>query len=203
VVQVLFAGGYDVDLVPLDAAGLAVLGDPEVAGEVMGPGARVIRDDDGRLGPVAAAATAPAPLALPDRETWDHVTQTFLYQGPWAVKRLRRGERWRAWDDTARYMRHRLLRMLEWQAVARGRPGVFPEARKLEAWLPADVAARLPVTFAGYDDAQLAAALPALVALFGEAAREVAAATGFPYPADAEREISAWMAARLEGFPPA
>ena len=65
VVQVLFAGGYDVDLVPIDAAGLEVLRDPAVAGEVMGPGARVLRDDDGRLGPVAAGAAAPSPPPSP------------------------------------------------------------------------------------------------------------------------------------------
>ena len=197
VVQVLFAGGYDVDLVPMDATGLAVLGDPAVAGEVMGPGARVLRDDDGRLETVAAGAAPPAATRLPDRAAWDHVTATFLYQAAWATKRLRRGERWRAWDDTAGYMRARLLRMLEWLAVARGVPGVFPEARKQETWLPTDVAARLPATFAGYDDDALADALPALVSLFGDAGREVAAATGFPYPEAAEREIRDWMAARL------
>jgi aminoglycoside 6-adenylyltransferase len=197
VAQVLFDGGYDVDLVPIDAAGLAVLADPAVAGAVIGPGARVVRDEDGRLGAVAAAAVASPGVEPPEPAMFEHDVATFLYQVAWATKRLRRGERWRAWDDTAGYLRVRLLRMLEWQALARAVPGVFPDARRIEHWLPADVARRLPATFARPDAGELADAIPALLALYTDAAREVADASGFRYPAEAEASVGAWVRARL------
>lgn len=197
VVQVLFAGGYDVDLVPLDGDGLSVLELPEVRDAVVGAGARIVRPGSSRLEALAAAGATPAGVEPPSEAAFRFTVDTFLYQVAWATKRLRRGERWRAWDDHADYLRKRHLAMLEWQALARGTPGVFPDGRKLERWVDAPTAEALPGTFAGYDDASLAAALPRLFDAFTGAAREVAAAYGLSYPADAEREIRAWVSARL------
>ena len=195
VVQVVFAGGYDADLIPVDARGLAALADPDVAAEVFGHGARVVFDRAG-VAPPIPTTTRPA-VTLPDAAAFDQVVSTWLFQLVWATKRLRRGELWRAHDDIDDYLRDRLLTMLEWHALTRGVSEVFPDARRLERWLPADVAADLPETFARYDPASIAEALRRSHALFRRMALEVAERVGFAYPVDADAAIAAWMEARL------
>jgi aminoglycoside 6-adenylyltransferase len=202
VVQVLFAGGYDADLIPVDRNGLTALRIPKVAGEIFGHGARLVCDRvaafDGLLDDTAAfPATTPSAIQPPTREEFAHAVSTFLYQTVWATKRLRRGERWRAHDDVDDYMRDLLLRMIEWHAMARGQEGVYPESRRLEQWIPDDVAAELPATFARYDNASIAKALVRGHALFSRLAREVADHRHLVYPEAEDAAIEAWVRERL------
>jgi aminoglycoside 6-adenylyltransferase len=205
VVQVLFAGGYDADLIPVDRELLAAFEVPEVAAEVFGHGARVVVDRIDAFGALTKGTgtfpvTADSGVRPPSGEDFTTTVATFLYQTVWATKRLLRGERWRAHDDVDDYMRDRLLTMLEWHALARGVVGVFPESRKLEAWTPPDVAAELPATFARYDDASIAEALVRGHALFRRLAREVADRWGFDYPDAVDAEIERWVEDRLAEF---
>lgn len=202
VVQVLFAGGYDVDLIPVDRELLAAFEVPEVAAEVFGHGARVVVDRIDAFGSLTNGTgifpvTTAAGVQPPSSDQFARTVNTFLYQTVWATKRLLRGERWRAHDDVDDYMRDRLLTMLEWHALARGVLGVFPESRKLEVWTPPDVAAELPATFARYDDASIAEALVRGHALFRRLAREVADRWGFDYPDAVDAEIERWVEDRL------
>lgn len=196
VVQVLFAGGYDIDIIPFGRDQLATLRDPDVAPVVFGGGARVLVDREASLGWVSGVGNPPPPAA-PTREAFDHVVAVFLHQTAWATKRLRRGELWRAHDDVDDFMRDRLLTMLEWHALARGVPGVAPESRRLERWLPADVAAELPGTFATFDARSIAVSLVRSLRLFGRIGREVAVRYGYAYPEDAHRALRAWLVERL------
>lgn len=196
VVQVLFAGGYDADIIPFARDQIAALREPGIAAGVFGGGARVIVDREGALGWVSDVGDPPPPAA-PTREAFDHVVAVFLHQTVWATKRLRRGELWRAHDDVDDFMRDRLLTMLEWHAIARGVAGVAPESRRLERWLPADVAAELPGTFATFDAGSIAVSLVRSLRLFGRVAREVAGRYGYAYPDDADRTIGAWVTERL------
>ena len=202
VVQVLFAGGYDVDLIPVTRENLAVLGNPDVTSELFGHGFRVVFDRIGAFDGLTDAnsgvpVTTDSGVRPPSAKAFEETVATFLYQTVWATKRLLRGERWRAHDDVDDYMRDRLLTMLEWHALSLGVEGVFPESRKLEAWIPPRVAAELPATFAQYDDASIAQALIRGHALFRQLAREVASRWDFAYPDDADTEIDAWVRARL------
>ena len=202
VVQVMFAGGYDADLIPVDRSGLAALKVPEVAAEVFGHGARVVCDRVGALdglldNKAAHPATTPSPVLPPTSAEFTHTVATFLYQTVWATKRLRRGERWRAHDDVDDYMRDLLLRMIEWHALARGQRGVYPESRRLEQWIPGDVAAELPATFAQYDDASIAEALVNGHTLFRRLGREVADRAHLAYPEAEDAAIEAWVRERL------
>jgi aminoglycoside 6-adenylyltransferase len=196
VVQALFAGGYDADLIPVDRSTLPVLLDPDVASEVFGAGVEVLFDRDGRLAALTNASDPPG-VRPPTAEAFDAVVSTFLYQTVWATKRLRRGELWRAHDDTDDYMRDRMLTMIEWHALARRRDGVFPESRKLERWVPDDVAAELPPTFARYEASSIAQALVLGLRLFRRLALEVADANGLIYPTDADAAIESWVLERL------
>jgi len=197
VVQALFAGGYDADLIPVDRGGLPILLDPEVAREAFGAGVEVLFDRAGLLGALAGTADPPA-IAPPTAQSFDEVVSTFLYQTVWATKRLRRGELWRAHDDVDDYMRDRLLTMIEWHALVRGREGVFPESRKLERWVPPDVAAELPGTFAQYEGASIAEAIILGLHLFRRLSVEVATAYDLTYPASSDRAIEEWVVARLQ-----
>ena len=94
-------------------------------------------------------------------------------------------------------MRDRLLTMLEWHALARGVTGVAPESRRLERWLPPDVATELPGTFATFDAGSIAVSLVRSLRLFERLAREVAGRHEFEYPEDADRAIDAWVAERI------
>ena len=198
VVQVLFAGGYDADLIPIDRTLLEVFEDPEVASEVFGHGASVVVDRSGVFDALTdgigafppATATAVLP---PTPDEFERTVADFLYQTVWATKRLLRGERWRAHDDVDDYMRDRMLRMLEWHALARGVDVVFPESRRLEQWVPLDVEADLPATFARYADDSIADALIHSQALFRRIAREVADRWELPYPDAADAEIEVWV----------
>jgi aminoglycoside 6-adenylyltransferase len=206
VVQVLFTGGYDVDLIPITRKHLAVIRNPDVAAELFGHGFRVVFDRIGAFDGLTEAdggvpAVTDSGVRPPSAKAFEEVVATFLYQTVWATKRLLRGERWRAHDDVDDYMRDRLLTMLEWHALSLGVDGVFPESRKLEAWIPPRVAAELPATFAQYEDASIAQALIRGHGLFRQLAREVAARSDFTYPEDADAEIEAWVRARLAESP--
>ena len=202
VVQVLFAGGYDADLIPIDRQSLEVFEHPDVAAEVFGHGSRVLVD---RIGAHDLFTNAPGDLQAsvapavrpPRREEFEETVAIFLYQTVWATKRLRRGERWRAHDDVDDYMRDRLLRMIEWHALARGIEGVYPESRRLEHWVPPDVADELPATFARYDDHSIGEALIRGQALFRRLAHEVADRWAFAYPDAADAAIERWVRDRL------
>lgn len=196
VVQVLFVGGYDADLVPLGSEQLLALRDPAVAEEVFGAGARVVVDHVGALSWVTEVGD-PAPVAAPSREAFDHVVSVFLHQTVWAVKRLRRGELWRAHDDIDDFMRDRLRTMLEWHALARGSGDVSPDGRRLERWLPSDLASELPATFATYDPRSIAEALIRSQGLFARLGREVADRYGFAYPEATDAAVAEWVDRRL------
>ena len=205
VVQVLYAGGYDVDLIPVDRELLKVFEVPEVAAEVFGHGAQVVIDRIDALRPLtngtgAFPSETGSGIRPPRSDEFSKTVATFLYQTVWATKRLLRGERWRAHDDVDDYMRDRLLTMLEWHALARGVEGVFPESRKFEVWIPPDVAAELPATFARYEDGSIADALVRGHALFRRLAREVADRWGFDYPDAVDTEIEGWVRDRLSSF---
>jgi aminoglycoside 6-adenylyltransferase len=202
VVQVLFVGGYDVDLIPIDREHLVALEAPDVSAELFGHGARVVIDRIGAFDALApttdtGSVSAGSGVSPPSAEEFEAVVGTFLYQTVWATKRLFRGERWRAHDDVDDYMRDRLLRMVEWHALAVGVEGVFPESRRLEVWVPPEVASQLPPTFARYDDLSIAQALVRGQALFRQLAREVAGRWGFAYPEAADLAIDHWVRDRL------
>ena len=141
VVQVLFAGGYDVDLIPVTRENLGVIRNPDVTAELFGHGFRIVFDRIGAFDGLTDAnggvpVAADSGVRPPSAKAFEGTVATFLYQTVWATKRLLRGERWRAHDDVDDYMRDRFLTMLEWHALSLGVDDIFPESRKLEAMDP-------------------------------------------------------------------
>lgn len=196
--QVLYAPGHDVDWVPVTWAMLERIPD-EAWDDIAGAGARVIKDPSGRLAAAVARGRVGGQAAAPPTEaafTW--MVDDFLYQTVWAVKRLLRGELWRAKDDVDHYLKQHLLTMLAWHALALDPDAmVHPEGRRLDRWADPTALGRLPDAFARYEVADVARAAGENLALFGDLAKVVARHHGWGYPADRELDIERWVTARL------
>lgn len=196
--QVLFDGGLDFDIVPIEAGTLAErLADPGIAFALTGGyggGLRIVLDKDGELAEADLRAQTPSDDgAAVTRHTFDFVVGDFLFQVVWAAKHLRRGELWAAKDDVDCYMKADLVRLLEWEALTRGEgERVRSGGRYLEKWTTPEILDRLPGTFPGYDARQVADALLALMDLFGDVGERVAARLGFEYPQTGHRRIRSW-----------
>jgi aminoglycoside 6-adenylyltransferase len=195
--QALFAGGYDADLVVVDAATLeGVVAIPEAASAVFGHGVRVVFDRTGVLAPLAAIPGAPD-VTLPSAEAFADLVGQVRYQLVWAAKRVRRGELWRVVDDVDGYLARRLLTLVEWAAVGEGRAGVFPDGRRFERWATTSEVDAVGVTRTTYDAADAARAILELQRVSEWAAARVATAYGFELePAD---DLRPWLEARLAG----
>jgi aminoglycoside 6-adenylyltransferase len=203
--QVLFAGGYDVDIAPLPAGDMAALfADPGVA-DVVGRGMRILVDKDGEMVSLSPAAPAAVrPPATQDRYTW--TVADFLFQCVWATKHLCRGELWLAKDDVDGYMKQRLLSMIEWQALETGRDvatwaGATSGGRLLERWADPSVLADLPAAFARFDGEDIGRALLVMMSLFRRVSEQVAGLSGFSYPTEAHDAIEQFVRSHLDGQP--
>jgi aminoglycoside 6-adenylyltransferase len=159
-------------------------------------GYRALLDKDGlAAGLPAPTRTAHIPPRTSERE-YLALVEEFWWETTYVAKNL-----WR--DDllNARYsldvvMRYELLlRALEWRVeIDRGwswKPGVV--GRGLKRHLPADLWTALEATYAGADIAENWRALFATTALFRRAASEVGAALGYAYPADLDRDVTAYL----------
>ncbi len=189
--RVLFEPDLDVDFVPLPTSILEGLErmDPRVAArQIAGEpgftrGHLVILDKDGSLRKLDSLPKSRPPRELPTKREFDDAIDEFLYLALWTVRKLRRGELWVAKMSLDFRMKYSLLRMLEWQAVARdvGRD-TWHGGRFLEKWADPATVAHLEGTFATYDQADVGRALAASLELFGNLALDVAALARLEYP---------------------
>jgi aminoglycoside 6-adenylyltransferase len=112
-----------------------------------------------------------APEPLPTEAELDQLCDDLWYHGLWTAKKLRRGELWAALECLDSYLRYRLLALLRLRARLDGR-SPWHGVRFAEQWVgePRDVIAS---TFAGYDEADVADALWALLDLAGRLEAEL------------------------------
>jgi aminoglycoside 6-adenylyltransferase len=203
--QILFEGALDFDMVPMEAGTLGErIKDPAIAFALGGGfrgGFRPLVDKDGEI----------AALDLPERPAvtalqvtasdFDFVVNDFLFQVVWACKHLRRGEVWAAKDDVDSYMKGDLVRMIEWDALARDptRP-TRGGGRYLEEWADPAILARLAPTFATYHPASVATALLELMEVFKDVAEGVARRLNLEYPASSHQQVLGWARDCLRPF---
>jgi aminoglycoside 6-adenylyltransferase len=200
--QVMFAGALDCDIIPMAAGGLQSVLDSEPAvALVLGDGWRAIVDKDGELGSLRVPMSSAPASGIVTESDYLWAISDFLYQAVWTTKHLRRGELWLPKDDVDSYMKGRLLSMIEWHARARGRDvttwGETSGGRLLELWADPRVLEALGTAFARYDPADVARALLETMRLFRWVAEEVAAETGYRYPAETHDTIEAWVRGSL------
>jgi aminoglycoside 6-adenylyltransferase len=194
--RVLFTSGLDVDVTVLTPSVLdAAMTIPEVA-DVRRRGFRVLVDKDEivtrterDLAPLAALE-----LKLPTAVEFEHATSDFWYHTVWAAKKLARGERWVATRSVNCYLSELLLRALEWQARLVAERDTWHQGRFLERWAEPTAVIQLRDAFAPYEDDGVQRALAASMDLFRNLTVEIAHRLHFPYPADADRFASEYVA---------
>jgi aminoglycoside 6-adenylyltransferase len=202
--RVLFEGMLDVDfaIIPMRKAQQLLQGGvpPEIAAQtsnVFGRGMRVILDKDGiaaKLRMIVSSIETPAP-SPPTQHEFLEVVNDFLYHAVFTAKHLRRGELW--WTVTCLncYMQRLLLRMMEWHAHATHgwNYDTWFRGRFLEEWVHPQALKGLRGAFAHYDEDDIKRALLAAMDLFRWIAVETADELSYPYPGEADEQITKWI----------
>lgn len=204
--RVLFEGGYDFDLVfvPDNLSG-RLLQTPDIAG-VIKRGIRILVDKDRVMSRITLPVGGRRPYQPPTQAQFTTLVNDFWYHAVWATKKLRRGELWMAIMACDSYMKNLLLQMLEWHthAVSPSNNDTWFSGRFVEQWADANAVAALGEAFAHYTPQDIARALLATMALFRRVATETAAQLTYPYPYQADTDVSLWVEATLADLiPPA
>ncbi len=163
-------------------------------------GVRVLLDKDGMAAHLALVTTETVPLRPPTPKEFLEVSNDFWYHAVWTVKKLRRGELWVAKSCGDVYMKHLLLRMIEWHARADNGwdYDTWHGGRFLEQWADPRAMPGLRQAFAHYDENDVGRALLATMDLFRWLATETARQLGYPYPAEAEEQVTELVKTCLE-----
>ena len=196
--RVLYAGGLDVDFVPVTPSALddRLAVDEGEAASVLARGYAVVYDEidlERRLADRLADHESPTETdGLPTEAAFRERVHDFLYHALWSAKKLARGETWTAKGCVDGYLKWRcLLPMVEWHAAGVNGVGeTWHEGRFLESWADERVLTDLRGSFADYDPAGVERGLLATVDLFRWVARETAEALGYDYPAEADERVS-------------
>jgi aminoglycoside 6-adenylyltransferase len=209
-VSVLFAGGFEVDFVPLAAWQMKLvywaMARPALSGLypavlrqgiantrlIVRPGYQVILGDSAWTRRLAALAV-PWPDRQVSADDFLHHNRAFWRHAVWVQKKICRGEVRAALRWNQREVMEHLLALLEEEARLAGR-AARPEARKAEQWLDDRRLAQTGIPVAP-DQRALARALLAEMALFEEVSRSVAQSRGFALPDDAA--VAAWLRSEL------
>lgn len=193
--RLLFAGGIDVDLIPLPVAAAQQFieqGLPEEVADVIRRGAQIVLDKDGLLQRMTTLVGAPPTKQPPSPEAFGNLVNDFWYHAVWASKKLRRGELWTAKLACDGYMKRLLLTMLQWQAhTTHGwQSDTWHNGRFLEQWGDPHAVAALADAFAHYNEADVRRALFATMDVFRRLATETAERLGYVYPQQADTQVT-------------
>lgn len=185
--RVLFAGGLDVDLVPLPVADLhAMLEEdlPPNMADMISRGVRFLVDKDDFEPRLRAKEITPPAYVPPEEAEFLNAVNDFWYHTVWTGKHVRRGELWWGKSCCDSYLKHLLHQMLTWHAHVTQPDEVdtWMRGRFLEEWADARAVAALPEIFAHYDEDDVWRALLATMELFHWLAVETATALGYSYP---------------------
>jgi hypothetical protein len=87
--------------------------------------------------------------------------------------------------------------MIEWHTLAGHdwKHDVWFRGRFLEDWATPETVKRLRETFAHYEEADIKCALLATIDLFRTLGTETATKLNYPYPAEADKNVTKWIRA--------
>ena len=202
--RVLFEGGLDVDFSIIPYAKVEQMihhGFPPEVAEVFRRGRRVLLDRADLAARLNQLSTERAPASSPTQSEFLEAINDFWYHAVWTAKKLRRGELWTATTCCDGYMKHLLLKGMEWHAQVLNGPDydTWHDGRFLERWADRRALERLRSAFAHYDEDDIEHALVATMDLFRWLARETAEGLGFPYPAYADERATELVNTFLSG----
>lgn len=203
--RVVFAGGLDVDFIPVPVEAARIFAErgwpPEIE-MVFRRGVHTVLDKDG-LAALLTTVPASMPAApVPSEREFTELLNDLWYHVVWTTKKLRRGELWTALECLDGYLQWRLLALIRWHARATHGPDyeTWHAGRFIESWADPRAAAGLREVFARYDAQDVARALLALLALTHTLGTETAARLGYAYPAEGEAASTAWVREALAGL---
>ncbi|WP_378733501.1 aminoglycoside 6-adenylyltransferase [Nocardia brasiliensis] len=187
---VFFEGGVKVDFQVVSVDRLAEMVEDGLD-ELHERGYQVLFDREGMAARLPVAGGSAPVAELPDQEEFRAHCAEFWFEIAHLPRYSARGELWvvksRDWET-----KELLLTMIEWHALARHGSGhdVWHGGTKMREWAAPGVWERVERIFAIGDPLRQA---QATADLFGELAREVAAACGLDYPEDAEKAIRPYL----------
>lgn len=195
---VMYRGGYTVDYVLTPAAGLENLSANPMPISIFQRGAHIWVDKDGLAAGILSAQAA-LPLSAPpliDEASFINECRKFWYVSLYLSKQLRRGDL-TMFSLRFSELRHLVLALIELHARTVVRPAIAPwhMGRYMEEWADKRAQEAWPRLFPSFDLQACATALHTVMDLFALLTREIAAALGYPYPADVEFETRAAVAA--------
>lgn len=201
-ILVVFNGGEKVDFSIFPVSALEDAVKSQALNDLYERGFRVLIDRKG----LASRLPVPSylsPVRLPPTETeFRAAVEEFWFETSHIPKYLERDDLWvvkfRDWT-----LKGLLLRMMEWQAVARSgdRTDVWQIGMRIKDWTSPDVWQRLHEVFARFDAADSWRALLATTTLFRDVARETANKLGYQYPDDVDDAISGYIAEFDDSLP--
>jgi aminoglycoside 6-adenylyltransferase len=174
--RVLFRDGLEVDLAIVPAA-VAVEIPPE-ADAVFARGFQVLYADG-----ISFPEREPSSIetSAPTQDRFDQLVNDFWYHLLWAAKKLWRGEVLVAKQACDGWLTGRLVELARWRS---DETDTWHGSRFFERWAGDDIVEALGPTFARYEAEDVARALRAKAALFGQIEDEVAARHGLTVPED-------------------
>lgn len=191
--RALYAGGVDVDFVPLPVE--LIRGEmPPQAAAVLRGGYRLLVDKEACAAKLQAVIASLSALEASRPPDLLNVAQDFWYHCVWTAKKLRRGELWMALGSLNSYMMWNcLLPIIEAHArqVYGADHSTWFQGRFLDDWAAPDAQAGLrDAGYASYDEADAWRVLLARMAWF----EQMAAALDIPgYPLEATRQVRAYV----------
>lgn len=192
---VIFDGGEKVDFSIRPVAALEEAVESQKLDDLYERGFQALIDKNGLASRLPAPSYSSPAARLPTEAEFRATVEEFWFEAAHIPKYLKRDELWvvkfRDWT-----MKQLLLRMLEWQGIARsgGRTDVSHIGMRIKDWASPGVWQRLHQAFARFDSADSHRALLVTTALFRDVARETANELGFQYPVDADDAISGYIA---------
>ncbi len=203
--RVLYSDGRDVDFSIFPSAAISFLTGSEEGLSVLGRGFVILVDKDHQLDGLGSVVGPKKPESLgpsTEEEFLANVSD-FYYHVLWFAKKLRRGEIWFAKMGCDGYLKLLLVRMIEWNTIARAsaKVDVWHGGRFLDRWAPPDVKVVLPATFAQYEAHDVARALGETGHLYSRLAQQIAGRFGWSYPAEAEEAVWKLVDRTLSNLP--
>jgi aminoglycoside 6-adenylyltransferase len=174
--RVLFRDGLEVDFAIVPAAVAAEI--PPEADAVFARGFRVLYADG--IGFPEGEPSSIETLA-PTQAQFDQLVNDFWYHLLWSAKKLWRGEVLVAKQVCDGWLTGRLVELARWRSQE---PDTWHGSRFFERWAGDELVEAMGPTFARYEAEDVARALRAKAALFGQIEDEVAARHGLTVPED-------------------
>lgn len=195
---VVFEGGLKCDVVIAKAnIGLSlsqsISASPYL--EVFRRGMRILLDKTGSTFGQSIDSMAVERPGYPAPEEFRMAVDGALISAGRLAKYLRRGDLWRSQQVNNGEMKHRLLVLIEWQAIVAFGPNLdaWYEGRNLMEWAAPQVIESLPTIYASYDYADLKRALNATLKLIESLATEIASRLGYDFPTPEQVQALNWL----------